>query len=334
MSSAAEVRPLHQEKAYDQFDADLWQLGKIGFSHISMQGHDAIRSNAHIHSWNSEFVVLRYYLRGGTTTIFDDQVVKAGARRLMFLDYSKDCFARHHHSEVVAAHIPRTLITYDQAGPNVINAVINQEASSKVLAHAMWTTFNKLSSSGSINPGLLSDDLTNLIRGLLNEKAFDEKARRAVEAARGAAARSYIEQRLGANQLNVGLMCKELGLSRASLYRAFAEYGGVKRYVMQRRLLRAFNLITASEPRRGALARLADTLGFFSPAHFTRAFRDMFGMRPSDVAGLALVDLWTTNERDWRTDYASKANILSAASGHLVFGNQSFLTGLENGHAG
>jgi AraC-like DNA-binding protein len=90
---------------------------------------------------------------------------------------------------------------------------------------------------------------------------------------------TYIEVRLQDPDLNPREIAETFGLSRSALYRAFAGHGGVARYIKQRRLARAHQLLMVSPPERSVTAQV-EAFGYRSPAHFWRNFREEFGYAP------------------------------------------------------
>jgi AraC-like DNA-binding protein len=79
---------------------------------------------------------------------------------------------------------------------------------------------------------------------------------------------------------SVGALCGQLGMEERSLQRLFSDYVGVSpKWVIQR-----FRLQEASwhlaRPGPADLAALADRLGFFDQAHFTRDFTKLVGSSP------------------------------------------------------
>ncbi|POR43368.1 AraC family transcriptional regulator [Methylobacterium sp. V23] len=72
------------------------------------------------------------------------------------------------------------------------------------------------------------------------------------------------------------------GMSRSSLYRAFAPVGGVGREIVRRRVARLRSAILRS---RGdvRISTLVWTLGFATPSHGSRAFKDAYGLAPGQL---------------------------------------------------
>lgn len=98
-----------------------------------------------------------------------------------------------------------------------------------------------------------------------------------------AMATGLIDARLLEADLSPDVIARTLGLSRATLYRAFEREGGVRAHLQRHRLDHARQALRARRGRSPSISQIAWTHGFTSDAHFTRAFRARFGMAPSDV---------------------------------------------------
>jgi AraC-like DNA-binding protein len=91
----------------------------------------------------------------------------------------------------------------------------------------------------------------------------------------------FIDANLEAPDLGPDLLAARFGLSRAALYRMFAGQEGVAGHIRDRRLRRAFRMLTA--PGRVAVAQVGFACGFQSPSGFSRAFRARFGITPGEA---------------------------------------------------
>lgn len=99
----------------------------------------------------------------------------------------------------------------------------------------------------------------------------------------GRRARLYIEHNLHRDDLSPAVLAKALATSRSQLYRAFERFGGVRHYLLQRRLRRC--LLAFGEAGNGGL-RIGDVAyanGFVDEAYFSRVFRKAFGLSPSSA---------------------------------------------------
>jgi AraC family transcriptional regulator len=85
-------------------------------------------------------------------------------------------------------------------------------------------------------------------------------------------------------ELSIELLAQEAGLAPSHFSRMFHRAMGVPphQYVMRTRIERAENMLGQSDL---SVSSIADSLGFKSQAHFTRAFRQRTGQTPSDYRG-------------------------------------------------
>lgn len=95
--------------------------------------------------------------------------------------------------------------------------------------------------------------------------------------------RKFIEEQLGNPALEVDLICKRFGLSRASLYRLCEPLGGVQAHIRRRRLARCFQDLVTPRPNATRISQVGFRWGFSDEATFSRAFRAAYGMSPSEA---------------------------------------------------
>lgn len=93
----------------------------------------------------------------------------------------------------------------------------------------------------------------------------------------------FIEENLLDPDLSPEMIARHLGLSRATLYRVAAPIEGVQRFVRNQRLHYAMNFITSNGSATGSISNLAFDLGFGSENTFRRAFRELFGVTPTQA---------------------------------------------------
>ena len=89
-----------------------------------------------------------------------------------------------------------------------------------------------------------------------------------------------IDQRLGLVRATAGELGRVLGVSADDLGLAFRPDGGLKAYLLQRRLEGVRAALTGLD-RAEPIGNIAHRLGFSDAAHLSRAFRSRFGLTPS-----------------------------------------------------
>lgn len=98
-------------------------------------------------------------------------------------------------------------------------------------------------------------------------------------------AQMMIDARLTSATLTVAALGRALGVSRSTLYRLFADQGGVMAYIRDRRLDRAHALL-GDAATVGPIAAVAEQLGFCDAAHFGRLFRARYGITPGEYRAM------------------------------------------------
>ncbi|CAB3745977.1 AraC family transcriptional regulator [Paraburkholderia humisilvae] len=99
-------------------------------------------------------------------------------------------------------------------------------------------------------------------------------------------AKTMIARRLGDSRLNLGQIAAELRISANYLAKLFRMEGKtVMRYVLEKRLERAHSLVKQFGQHRMQIQEIAFICGFESPSHFSRMFKQHFGVSPRDAVG-------------------------------------------------
>jgi len=95
-------------------------------------------------------------------------------------------------------------------------------------------------------------------------------------------ARRCILHNLRSHRLGADMLCRELGMSRSSLYRLLESEGGVAQYIQRLRLLNGLAQLSDPSNRRPIVV-IADESGMMDASSFSRAFRRQFGISPTDA---------------------------------------------------
>jgi AraC-like DNA-binding protein len=95
----------------------------------------------------------------------------------------------------------------------------------------------------------------------------------------------FIDAHIDDPQLGPDMMVRHFQMSRAHLYRFFAERGGVAAFIRNRRLDAAYRMLRMPSSGRRTITDIAFKLGFANSGHFARAFAGRFGVTPSRLPG-------------------------------------------------
>ncbi|CAB3764526.1 hypothetical protein LMG29739_04378 [Paraburkholderia solisilvae] len=103
-------------------------------------------------------------------------------------------------------------------------------------------------------------------------------------------AKHFIAQNLRNPELNVSLIAAAVHASSSQLTRLFRADGQtLMRYVWDRRLALAAELLQQIDVTRLQMSEIAYRCGFSSPTHFSRAFKERYGVAPKKAAGASLL---------------------------------------------
>ena len=95
-------------------------------------------------------------------------------------------------------------------------------------------------------------------------------------------AAKIIAERLADRDLTPDQLCRQLGISRSSLYRLFEPVGGVSSYVRRQRLLKTREMLSDRSDRR-TISSIAEEWSFTDPSAYSRMFRKEFGITPREA---------------------------------------------------
>jgi AraC-like DNA-binding protein len=100
-------------------------------------------------------------------------------------------------------------------------------------------------------------------------------------------AKAMIARRLGDSGLSTDQIATELRISANYLAKLFRMEGTtVTRYVLQKRLVKAHGFLKQCGRHRMQIQEIAYLCGFESPSHFSRTFKQHFGVSPRDAASV------------------------------------------------
>lgn len=203
---------------------------------------------------------------------------------LVLLDLAQAAVFRLTCGECVSLLIPRTaLALHDDA--QLHGLVLRQRSAAGGLLGSLLLALS------SAAPDLSADEAMRLsppVLGMIGACLMQQARSRQVRFASGPSelarrVRLYIEHNLHRDDLTPHLLAKALGTSRSQLYRAFEPFGGVRHYLLQRRLRRCLLALGDAANAGRRIGDLAYAHGFADETHFSRAFRKAYGMAPGAV---------------------------------------------------
>jgi AraC-like DNA-binding protein len=232
----------------------------------------------------TQVVKVRIYRSGRSLLVEGDRQEFIGTEAIHFIDQDRPLRQVSSDHDQVTLAVPYGLIGYDPSRQPACLSFGLDTAQGRLLQAGLQSVFAEIGTLSPSQAPALSKAISGLLRGVL-EGSTDSIEDDSIQQARIAAMKRSIEQNLGDPDLGIETLLKDFGASRATIYRDFAEDGGLQHYIHMRRLQRAFLLLSEAPPGRGAVQDVATRCGFSSLAHFSRSFRARFGFAPSDVVG-------------------------------------------------
>ncbi len=185
-------------------------------------------------------------------------------------------------NDVVLSHIPVVILTakvtdqdkivgYQEGADVYMTKPFNPELLQTVVDNLL-TTRSKLRDMILSESGKTSDGAeTEEVKLSAADRAFVDKLRQ------------LIDNNISDSTLNINALSSEMCMSRASFFRKIKSLTGVtpNNFILIYRLNRAAEMIRSRDYR---LNEVADLLGFSSQSHFSRCFKQHFGITPKDYA--------------------------------------------------
>lgn len=231
------------------------------------------------------------HLTGGFELTVDGRSVEVQPGDICLLDLARESALRTPHYTSLAAIMPRALLAPLVKNIDSLHGLVLKRASplAAMLGQHLQTLFREAPALDATEARTAARGTAALVATFAEAHAKKDRASaRADDVASLRALRHTIEKNIGNPQLGPDLLCSHAGVSRATLYRLFEPVGGVREYIQQRRLTRAFQMLTDPARSYERVSAIASSCGFSNDSVFSRAFRDAYGMTPSalrDTAG-------------------------------------------------
>lgn len=264
-----------------------YHLGTSLFMECQFSGQKFLRDRGWMQRHDDvDHLTLQLFTRGQNRVVNggSEYVERAGNIYAVNLAYETE--AESTESEVLLLVLPRSLVMDDipHLAPARGPLFAPKSFGARIFVDYMQSLRSNLAAA-------TQDDIPTIIEstlGLLDSLTLrdDVESSLAVGHAWRTACR-HIERNLYDPGLGVDSICAHLRCSRATLYRLFKRQGGVQDYIQNRRLLACFKAIGTVTNAHRRIYDIALDFGFTSPSHFSRLFRNQFGMTPSQAKDVA-----------------------------------------------
>jgi AraC-like DNA-binding protein len=283
--------PVHRE----DFEAELKMgaLGPLGIARVSLQPVDVERTRAHVEQSRERLFSFVLQLRGrGVFTHYGHETVLEEG------DFTLCDNAEPHHlrlrgpAELIVLRTPPDVLKrYLPLPERMCGLRLPARAGFTGTAAAMTRSLSE-----QVERGLPDQFSAMVVRNVMEVMAtsyamiFDRHiADSSVVGARRVEARRFIEARLKDPDLTPALVARALHVSPRYLRMLFsAERETLSAYILRRRLEECARQMSSALWRSQTITAIAFGCGFNSAAHFTRVFRNHYGVTPGQYRAAQL----------------------------------------------
>lgn len=284
----------------DHYQTSIWSANfdriVLGYSDGSSSLFD--RSVPTIARFGLEDVLVQFY-RGHSyeaTANGTSQVIEPGT--LALFDLTRPVAIRANVVANVSLTIPRALLAPLLANLDTLHGAVVHPGGALhglLIDHIGSMRRHAVHTQVSEAPAI-ADATAALVAACFGVSAEGrDAATRAIPAISLARLRDFIEANLRDPTLGPAMIMRTFGVSRATLYRLFDPLGGVANFIAERRLAQVFRSLMSGERER--IGVVAARWGFLNNSTFSRAFRNAYGMSPSD-ARAGMTAQWKDGARD------------------------------------
>ncbi|WP_186207434.1 helix-turn-helix domain-containing protein [Burkholderia gladioli] len=200
---------------------------------------------------------------------------------LYVLDFARPFERTISSGSELSLTVPRDLLP---AGADGRHGHSLEQGTASLLMHYLLQLYGTV-------PQLTTRDAPHIVQATLHlltatlqpERPPMDAAERPIQSAQRDRVRRYIEAHLLQPHLTADRICRDMGISRATLYRLFAETGGIMREIRRRRLVRVHEVLAAISGTSERVRDVAYRHGFTDEKYFARIFKAQFGHTPSET---------------------------------------------------
>ena len=233
---------------------------------------------------NGNGLLLQFYGGGEQRGEVDGHPLYHGQDRVVIQDISRPYTAVGHVQENLGVLIPRHRLSESdrlfQDRPILSWPVTSPRG--RILLQTLRTTIETLPDLHQSNAEIVASGFIGLLNGLVStEQGLSDNEH--VNAACRETMKQYIVQNLRDPDLSPAMLSKVFACSRAKIYRLLADDGGVAAFIRNQRLLKCFRELDLGEKGQTTVNQVAERWGFQDPYHFSKLFKNTFGVPPSGV---------------------------------------------------
>ena len=263
--------------------ADAWKVNGLVLSALTVSPLTWRRSEARRLADGADHLYVNLHLDGHVRAECGSGEVVCGPGSLIILDLRQPCVLQVGAMRSLSLALPREVVLPRLGGfdPHGLTA---SGGLTPMLIRTTQAAADSLPQLDARHAPVLERALVELVVAALREALQGAQKRRGQDEALVSRVRAHLDADLVA-PINAAALCAALAVSRSSLYRALAPFGGVQRFRQAQRLRWVRAHLETGDTR--SLDQLAEATGFTDRAHLARAFKRAFGLTPGEARARA-----------------------------------------------
>lgn len=216
----------------------------------------------------------------------DGRTLRAEAGSVQFRDLSRASVASMSGIDMVTVMIPRAAVPSWLLSRGIHGLVLPGSSAGGRLVSSHLLTLVEVAGELSEAEGSAGIEAAFVIaeRFLGHQRSVTPGHADAIHRTIRERAMALLDSRPPQAKWDAATVAVAIGVSRTSLYRAFENTGGVRPYVLRRRLARAYAALRGRRGLSPSVELIGQRNGFPDRRTFVQAFRSQFGLSPDDVA--------------------------------------------------
>jgi AraC-like DNA-binding protein len=278
---------LKQEDQHKPFNASLTtcHLSSMLLSFASSGQQYFNRDRKLIAKDNLDHFLIQMYTQGSTSGQWgknNNSTVRSGD--IFLLDLNQPIKSLASDFNCLTLIVPRSMICAKLSEPERQHGRVLPRESilAKLLGEHLKTLYFSSQTLSEDEAGSVAEGVLSLVGSYFNHTLTDDNCQK-VQSVNRESIRRYIINNLTDYNLTADSIALHFKISRAYLYRLFDTGQGIHQFILEQRLLKAFNQLNNPANHRLRISQIAYDLGFNSESHFSRSFHRAFGMTPSNV---------------------------------------------------
>ena len=258
--------------------AAVWLLGDFTVSTRQTTAMRYVRSAEMARADGCDQFIITMVRKGGWTGQLGEQTLTVGPGQVVMMDLTRPFDRTVTAGSSIALRIARAPIV--ALAPDIdLHGFVFHGQTGRILADHFMMLARRLPYTGIDEAAAIVNATCGLIGSCIAAAPQPDAGTPSHDLEIRQRVFGYIDSHLGTPDLTTARICKDVGISRSVLYRAFAPLGGIADYLRARRLEAAHAQL--EDPAVGRqISDIAGEFGFISDAHFSRSFRKRYGYNP------------------------------------------------------